>query len=102
MSNRYISQTGRTFKTRYKKHTTDTKSNGQYSKFAQYIIDTCHAYDTMENIMNILRTEKKSEMLTAYERLYIYEARKQGTQLNDTLTEGYNPIYDIILASYPT
>ncbi|PNF24132.1 hypothetical protein B7P43_G00583 [Cryptotermes secundus] len=46
--------------------------------------------------MKILCTEKKGQMLDAYERLYIYEAIKQGTKLHDTLTEGYNPIHDII------
>jgi hypothetical protein len=52
--------------------------------------------------MKTLTVEKKGQMFNAYDKLYIYEASKQGTQLNDILTEGYNPIYDIILASYPT
>jgi hypothetical protein len=50
--------------------------------------------------MKILHIEKKGQMLNPYERLYLYEATKQGTQLNDMLTEGYNPIYDIILNLY--
>jgi hypothetical protein len=27
----------------------------------------------------------------------IYEAHKQGTQLNEALTEPYNPIYEIVI-----
>jgi hypothetical protein len=56
----------------------------------------------MENTMRILHIEKKGQMLNTYERFYIYEASKQGIQLNNMLTEGHNPIYDIILAAYPT
>jgi hypothetical protein len=93
---RYIGQTGWMFKTGYKEHIRDIQSNGQYSKFTQHVIDTGHEYNTMENTMKISCIEKKGQMLNAYERLYIYEASKQGIQLNDTLTEGYNPIYDII------
>jgi hypothetical protein len=55
---RYIDQTGRTLKTRYKEHIRDIKNDGQYSKFGQHITDTGHEYDTMENTMNILRIEK--------------------------------------------
>jgi hypothetical protein len=35
-------------------------------------------------------------MLNGYERLHIYVTSKQGTQLNDTLTQEYNPIFNII------
>jgi hypothetical protein len=56
---RYIRQTGHTFKTRFKEHVRDTKNNGQYSKFAQHIIDTGHEYDTIERTTKILHIEKK-------------------------------------------
>jgi hypothetical protein len=46
----------------------------------------------MENTLKILHMEKEGQMLIAYERLYMYEATKQGTQLNDILIEGYNPM----------
>jgi hypothetical protein len=48
---KYIGQTGRTFKARYKEHTRDIKNNGQYSKFAQHIIETGHKYDTIVKTM---------------------------------------------------
>jgi hypothetical protein len=75
---RYIGQTGWTFKTRFKEHIRDIKNNGQYSKFAQHIIDAGHEHDIMENTMRILHIEKKGQMLNGYKRLYIYEASKQG------------------------
>lgn len=99
---RYIGQSGRTFKARFKEHVGDTKNNGLYSKFAQHIIDAGHEYDTIERTMKILHIEKKIQTLNAYERLYIYDASKQGVQLNDTYAESHNPIYDAILTTYPT
>jgi hypothetical protein len=71
------------------------KNNDQYSKFAQHIIDTGHKYDTMGNTMKLLHIEEHGKMLNAYERLYVYEATEQGTQLYDILIEGHNPIYNV-------
>jgi hypothetical protein len=34
--------------------------------------------------------------------IHIYEVSKQNMQLNDTFTETYNPIYDMILTKIPT
>jgi hypothetical protein len=36
------------FKTRCKEHIRDMKNNGQYSMFAQRIVETGHEYDTIE------------------------------------------------------
>jgi hypothetical protein len=52
--------------------------------------------------MKILHIEKKSQILNTYERFHIYEISKQNMQLNDTFTETYNPIYDMILTKFPT
>jgi hypothetical protein len=99
---RYIGQTGRAFKTRYEDHIRDIKNIGQCSKFAQHIIEAGHEYDTIEKIMKILHTEEKSQIFNTYERFHIYEISKQNMQLNDTFTETYNPIYDMILTTLPT
>jgi hypothetical protein len=45
---RYIAQTGRTFKTRYKEHITEIKTNGQSSKLTQHILYMTHNHDTMD------------------------------------------------------
>jgi hypothetical protein len=48
---KYVGQTGRTFKTRFKEHIRDIKNNRQNSKFAHHILDTTHEYETMEKSM---------------------------------------------------
>jgi hypothetical protein len=47
-----IGQTGRTFRTRYKEHIREIKTNDQSSKFAQRTLDTTHNHDTAENQEN--------------------------------------------------
>jgi hypothetical protein len=68
---KYIGQTERTFRTRYKEHIREIKTNGQKSKFAQHILDTTHNYDTIEQTMEILHLEKKGKMLSALESYHI-------------------------------
>jgi hypothetical protein len=86
---KYVGQTGQTFKTIFKEHTRDIKNDGQNSKFTQHILDTGHEYETTEKTMKILHIEKKGQMLETYERFHIYEISKQNLQLNDNFTETY-------------
>jgi hypothetical protein len=65
-------------------------------------VETGHEYDTIKKTMNILHIEKKSKILYTYEKFHIYKTSKQNTQLNDMLTETYNPIYEVILTKFPT
>jgi hypothetical protein len=94
---KYVGQTGRNFRTRYKEHIREIKMNSHKSKFAQHILDTSHNYVTIEETMNILHIEKKGRMLNALEIYRIYEVTKQNLQLNEALTYTHNPIFDILL-----
>jgi hypothetical protein len=51
------SQTGRTFKTRFKEYIRVIKINGQNSKFVQHILDTKHEFETIEK--TIKRTKSR-------------------------------------------
>jgi hypothetical protein len=50
--------------------------------------------------MKILHIEKKGKMLDTYEKFHIHEISKQNIQLNNNFAETYNPIYDLIIATY--
>jgi hypothetical protein len=47
--------------------------------------------------MKILCKEKKEPKLNTLERFYIYDLTKKGLQLNDTGTDVYNPIFDLLI-----
>jgi hypothetical protein len=93
---RYIGQTGRNFKTRFKEHIQDIKYNKPKSKYAEHILDTQHSYNTIETTMDILQIQKKGPILNTLERYYIYNLSKDKLQLNDTYIDTYNPIFNII------
>jgi hypothetical protein len=98
---KYIGQTGRNFKTRYTEHIKAIQNNQeQKSKFAQHILETQHTYSTIEHTMDILHFQNKGMIMNTLERYHIYQLTKKGTQLNDTYTETYNPIFNILNKHY--
>jgi hypothetical protein len=48
-SKRYVGQMERTFETRYKEHVQATKTNNNFSKYAQHLLDNRHSYGPVEN-----------------------------------------------------
>jgi hypothetical protein len=60
------------------------RTNRQNCKFAQHILETGHEYDTLDQSMEILHTEKKGSKLNTLERFHIYDITKKGLQMNNT------------------
>jgi hypothetical protein len=86
---------GRTFRTRNNEHSREIQTNGKTVKYAQHLLNTTHNYDTMESTMKMLQVERKGKMLEISEKkIYIYNTTKQGLQMNENSTNGYNPIYE--------
>jgi hypothetical protein len=82
---KYIGQTGRNFRTRFKEHIRDIRFNKDNSKFAQHILNTQHKYGPINKTMDILHIEKKSQKLNTLERFEIYKLTKEKTQTMHTL-----------------
>jgi hypothetical protein len=51
----------------------------------------------MEETLDVLHIQQKGRMMNTLESFHIYEAHKQGTQLNEALTEHYNPIFETVI-----
>jgi hypothetical protein len=94
---RYIGQTGRTFKDQYREYIQAVRTNKHTSKYAQHILDTGHAYGTIEETMDIIQTTKKGHILNTLEQFYIYKLSEKKLQMNDTYTDTHNPIFDLII-----
>jgi hypothetical protein len=80
---KYIGQTGRTFKARFKEHIQDKRTNRHNSNYAQHILDTGHAYNTMDQTMKILHIEKKGHKLNTVERFEKYTLTNKALQLKE-------------------
>jgi len=65
---KYRRQTAKPFKIRYHEQLSDFKHNNHKSKFAQYLLEKQHSIDKMENIMDILHTTNKGQMMDIMEK----------------------------------
>jgi hypothetical protein len=54
-----LRQTGRNFKIRFKEHIQGIRNNRTKAGYSQHILNTGHEYSNIENIMNILKVQKK-------------------------------------------
>jgi hypothetical protein len=53
---KYIGQTGRTFKARYKEHIQAIRNNNGNSGYSKHILNTGHTYGSITNTMKVLKT----------------------------------------------
>ncbi len=100
---KYIGQTSRSFKQRFKEHI-PSQYNIQKSKFAQHLSDNQHNYTDIHTNMEILKNTKDSSKLNILEDFEIYNAFKDNPTLllNEKLTEENNEIFNTVrLLKYP-
>jgi hypothetical protein len=98
---KYVGQTRRTFIARFKEHIQEISNNRHRSKFVRYVLDAGHAYNTINQTMDVLHIESKGKKLNTLERFEIYKLTKNALQLNDTHTVTHNPIFDVIRKRSP-
>jgi len=94
---KFVGQTGRPFRIRFREHYNDYKYANNRSKFAHHIIDEDHSFGPMIDIMGIIQVAKKGRMLDTLEKFYMYSETKRGNQLNNKLTIQSNPIFDALV-----
>ena len=94
---RYIGQTGRPFRVRFREHKYDYQYMCRKSKFAQHLLDEGHTFGPMESVMDVIQYARKGKMMAALERFHIYDITQRGVQINDKLTVQHNLIFDILV-----
>jgi hypothetical protein len=98
---KYIGQTGRPFRVRFREHYNDYRHEHNRSKFAQHVLEEGHSFGPMNEVMKVVHFARKGKMLDTLERFYIYKEAKQGNQINDKLTFQINPIFEAIVQNPP-
>jgi len=91
---RYIGQTARPFKVRFREHFHDFKYKNGKSRFAQHLTDNGHSIRWMEYIVETLRITSKGKMMDTLEKYYIFRETKLNKQINDKLIVKQNSIFD--------
>jgi hypothetical protein len=72
------------------------RSNNSNSGYSNHILNTGHAYRTITNTMDIVKTAKKGKHLNALEKYYIYKLSKNKLHMNDTHNDIHNPIFETL------
>jgi hypothetical protein len=81
---KYVGQMGRTFNTRYKEHIYNIKSSNSNTGYSKHVLDTGHAYDTMEETMDVVRIGRKGQYMNTLEKYYIFKISRETLQMNDS------------------
>jgi hypothetical protein len=79
---RYIGQTGRTFKIKYKEHIQAIRINNANSGYSNHtsILNTGHTYGTITDTMNVIRNGRKGGYLNILEKYHIFKISKTNIQ----------------------
>jgi hypothetical protein len=95
----YVGQTGRNFERRYKEYIQAIRNNNINLGYSKHILNTRHAYGSITNIMDSIKTDEEGRNLNTLERYHIYKIRKARLRVhtNDTYIDTYNPIFETLL-----
>jgi hypothetical protein len=78
-------------------HIQDIRNNRSKAGFSHHILNTRHAYNSIENTLQILNTQGKGPYLNTLEKFHIYKTNKTDILLNDNYADTYNPIFELLL-----
>ena len=99
---KYVGQTGRTFKTKYKEPIHDIKSNNSNSRYSSHILNTRHTYGTITDTMESITVGRKGKYLNTLEKYHIYKTSKENLHMNNTDIDTHNPIFEVLYKNYTT
>ena len=80
---KYVGQTERSFKKRYKEHFHDFKYNIHRSRFATHLLENKHSMGPINEVMELVYTTSKGKFVDTVERFYIYSETRGNNQIND-------------------
>jgi hypothetical protein len=97
---KYVGQTRRSFRERYRVHFHYFKYHNT-SNFATHLLENSHSTGPIDDIMEILHITRKSRIMDKLEKFHIHIETRNDNQINDKNTIKPNAIFDAI-SSYNT
>jgi hypothetical protein len=55
-----------------------------------------HAYGSITDTTNIMKTEKKGKYLNTLEKYHVYKVSRKRLQISDANIDVYNPIFETL------
>jgi hypothetical protein len=93
---KYLGQTGRPFRTRFKERLLSYKQQNRNSKFSQHL-EYHHSIGPIEQIMDVVQVVNKGTFMNVLEKFCIYEETYKKNQLSCKSTVSYNRIFETIV-----
>jgi hypothetical protein len=96
---KYVSQTGRIFKVRYKEHIHAIGSNNSSSGYPSHILNKGHAHGTITDTTDVIRRGREGRQNTL-EKYRIYKISRNNLHMNDTHIDAHNLIFQTVHELY--
>jgi len=95
---KYIGQTGRSFRTRWREHLPKNSAE-QKSNYAEHLVQHGHSYSKIEDNLKILHKVNKSNSMSVLENYEIFKAVKRDPDnvLNDKVDSQANSLFNLML-----
>jgi hypothetical protein len=77
-------------------HIRAIRYNKESSGYAQHILNTGHSYGNIEDVMDIIKIERKGKHLDMLEKYHIFCTYKHNKHLNDNNIDIHNPIFNTV------
>jgi hypothetical protein len=81
---KYIGQTGRTFKIRYKEHVQAIRNNNVNSGYSDHILNIGHTYGTVTDTTDIIKQGEKGKHLNTFEKYHIHKISENNLHVDGT------------------
>lgn len=91
----YLGQTGKSFKTRFKEHQQSIK-HGRASAFGTQAYENDHAFNNIEDSLQIIKILNKGRDMNTYEAMEIFLERNNDDNLNEQEMYGNNPLFNCL------
>jgi hypothetical protein len=91
-----VGQTSRSLKKqRYQEHIRYIRNNDPQSAFAQHVLNNQHEYDTIDEVIKLLKPIKQTPMLIPYELFFIQSHHKHGQLISEKNPSELNPLVQL-------
>jgi hypothetical protein len=79
----------------YKEHIQAIRINNSNSGYSNHMLNTGHAYGTITDTMDIIKTGRKGKHLNTLEKYHICRISKDNLHMNDTYIDTYETLHEL-------
>ena len=94
-NNVYVGQSESSINTRHKEHVRYTRTNNPLTAYALHILQNRHAYGTIADTLQLLKTRQKGTRTKCWDALYMPVFRQHKVLITEQQVSDTNPLYEL-------